>query len=51
MGRRGYPSEFRRRVLDLIVSGRKVNEVARDLGSPPVSAGSERGHRRGSGRP
>jgi transposase len=32
MGRRGYPSEFRRRVLDLILSGRKVNEVARDLG-------------------
>ena len=32
MGRRGYPSEFRRRVLDLVVSGRKVNEVARDLG-------------------
>jgi transposase len=32
MGRRGYPSEFRRRVLDLVVSGRKVHEVARDLG-------------------
>jgi transposase-like protein len=32
MGRRGYPSEFRRRVLDLIVCGRKVHEVARDLG-------------------
>ena len=32
MGRRGYPSEFGRRVLDLILSGRKVNEVARDLG-------------------
>jgi transposase-like protein len=32
MGRRGYPSEFRRRVLDLIESGRKIAEVAEDLG-------------------
>lgn len=32
MGRRGYPGEFRRRVLDLIASGRKVKDVARDLG-------------------
>src|ERR1700722_11532088 len=32
MGRRGYPPEFRRRVLDLIESGRKVADVARDLG-------------------
>jgi transposase len=31
MGRRGYPPEFRRRVLDLIESGRKIAEVARDL--------------------
>lgn len=29
---RGYPPEFRRRVLDLIASGRKVSDVARDLG-------------------
>ncbi len=29
---RGYPPEFRRRVLDLIASGRKVADVARDLG-------------------
>jgi transposase-like protein len=28
---RGYPPEFRRRVLDLIASGRKVADVARDL--------------------
>ena len=32
MGRRGYPPEFRQRVLTLIASGRKVDEVARDLG-------------------
>src|SRR5829696_10337038 len=32
MGRRGYPAEFRRRVLDLIDAGRKVAQVADDLG-------------------
>ena len=32
MGRRGYPPEFRRKVLDLVASGRTVAEVARDLG-------------------
>jgi putative transposase len=32
MGRRGYPPEFRRRVLGLIEAGRKVADVARDLG-------------------
>ena len=32
MGRRGYPPEFRRRVLDLLVAGRKVVDLARDLG-------------------
>jgi transposase-like protein len=32
MGRRGYPPEFRRRVLKLIDAGRKVRDVARDLG-------------------
>ncbi|ANC31953.1 Transposase [Isoptericola dokdonensis DS-3] len=31
MGRRGYPPEFRRKVLDLLESGRKVADVARDL--------------------
>ena len=31
-GRRGYPAEFRRRVVDLLDSGRKVADVARDLG-------------------
>jgi transposase-like protein len=32
MGRRGYPPEFRQRVLEVIASVRKVREVARDLG-------------------
>ena len=32
MGRQSYPAEFRRRVLDLIASGRKVADVAADLG-------------------
>lgn len=32
MGRRGYPAEFRRKVLDLVESGRKVADVAHDLG-------------------
>ena len=32
MGRRGYPSEFRHRVLDLLAAGRKVSDLARDLG-------------------
>jgi len=31
MGRRGYPAEFRRKVLDLIEAGRKVTDLARDL--------------------
>jgi transposase-like protein len=32
MGRRGYPAEFRQRVLDLIAAGRRVADVACDLG-------------------
>jgi transposase len=32
VGRRGYPAEFRRKVLDLVESGRAVAEVARVLG-------------------
>ena len=32
MGRRGYPAEFRWRVLELVEAGRKVGEVATDLG-------------------
>lgn len=31
MGRRGYPAEFRRKVLDLVQAGRNVADVARDL--------------------
>jgi transposase-like protein len=31
MARRGYPPEFRRRVIDLIEGGRKVAEVAAEL--------------------
>jgi transposase len=32
MGRRGYPAEFRRRVLDLVAGGRRVSDIAKDLG-------------------
>lgn len=32
MPRRGYPPEFRRKVLDLVEAGRTVAAVARDLG-------------------
>ena len=32
MGRRGYPPEFRRKVLDLVAAERPVTDVARDLG-------------------
>jgi hypothetical protein len=32
MARSGYPAEFRRRVLDLLAAGRRVGDVARDLG-------------------
>jgi len=31
MGKKGYPPEFRQRAVDLIASGRKVCDVARDL--------------------
>src|SRR5207247_3714078 len=31
-GRRGYPVEFRQRVLDLVAAGRRVEDVARDRG-------------------
>src|SRR6266508_4624492 len=37
MGRRGYPPEFRRKVLDLVEAGRSVADVARDLGSSDQS--------------
>ena len=32
MARRGYPPEFRRRVIELVEGGRKVAEIATDLG-------------------
>lgn len=32
MGRRGYPPEFRQRVLDLLEAGRRPTDLARDLG-------------------
>ncbi|WP_285729284.1 hypothetical protein [Nocardiopsis sp. ATB16-24] len=31
MGRRGYPAEFRRKVLDLVQAGRSVADVAREI--------------------
>ncbi len=37
MGRRGYPPEFRRKVLDLVEAGRPVADVARDLGNSAES--------------
>ena len=32
MGRRGYTAEFRHRVLELVAAGRRVEDIARDLG-------------------
>jgi transposase len=32
MGRRGYPPEFRQRVVDLLEAGRRPTDLARDLG-------------------
>ena len=32
MARKGYPPEFRRRVVEVVDGGRKVAEVAADLG-------------------
>lgn len=31
MARRGYPPEFRRRVVDLVEAGRKISEIALEL--------------------
>src|SRR4051794_13859774 len=33
MGRRGYPAEFRRKVLDLLADGKSVASIAHDLES------------------
>jgi transposase-like protein len=35
VGRRGYPPEFRREVLDLVEAGRPIAELAQALGSAP----------------
>jgi transposase-like protein len=54
MARRGYPPEFRRRVVELVEGGRRVAEVAADLGiseqsiyvwrrQARIDAGAERG--------
>jgi transposase len=32
MGGRGYPAEFRRKVLDLVAAGRPIAEIAKALG-------------------
>jgi len=32
MGRKGYPAEFRRRVLGLIAAGRSIGSISTDLG-------------------
>ena len=32
MARRGYPPEFRRRVVELVEGGRKVSEIAAEFG-------------------
>ena len=38
MARRGYPPEFRRRVVELVEGGRKVAEVAADLGKSSAAS-------------
>jgi transposase-like protein len=42
MGRRGYPPEFRRKLLDLVAAGRSVADVARDLESSDQSSSTWR---------
>ena len=32
MARRGYPAEFRRRVIELVEGGRKISQVSKELG-------------------
>lgn len=44
MGRRGYPAEFRRKVLDLLADGKSVASIAHDLDISDLSrAGFSRG--------
>ena len=40
MGRRGYPPQFRRKVLDLVEAGRPIAEVAQVLGISDQSISS-----------
>jgi putative transposase len=42
MGRRGYPPEFRRKVLDLVEAGRPIAEVAKALGISAQSSSTWR---------
>src|SRR5229473_4347500 len=46
MGRRGYTAEFRQRVLDLVAAGRRVEDIARDLGISDQTVYSWRGQDR-----
>jgi transposase-like protein len=46
MGRRGYPPEFRRKVLDLVEAGRPIAEVAKALGISDQSISTWRGQDR-----
>jgi transposase-like protein len=46
MARKGYPPEFRRRVVELVEGGRKVAEVAADLGISEQSIYTWRGQAR-----
>lgn len=41
MRRRAYPAEFRRRVLDLVEGGRRVADIAEDVGISDQSLRSE----------
>ena len=42
MARKGYPPEFRRRVVDLVEGGRKVSEVAAEQTSRRFTRGAAR---------
>jgi transposase-like protein len=51
MGRRGYPPEFRRKVLDLVEAGRPIAEIAKALGISAQSIYTWRRQDRGDQRP
>ncbi len=46
MARRGYPTEFRRRVIELVEGGRKVSEIAAKFEMSEQFVGSSRRLRR-----